>query len=424
MSPGAPGRPLKNKETRHWDRRCKAGFCQRPEMRSGEKNKTHSRSSIAVVALLTAVTFFSLCTVQALHKWNGINPGQPPPLWDAYNPPAATNVCPLTWPCMKIAENTGSKPAGLETLTGMCHWPSGLCARGELKIANVFGRKKTLVFQKANCWTAQPKGALSQKVTKNQFPELTGLCEPVNIKLAAWKQWVTFDLLTYFRPLDSWRTLQERQWCIWKPEFKNLTPKFASQTISCSNYGLTIAEYFFARQVALHFVLRRQSRRRRSWEGPLCVTCNNKALQHRLWGAEAPQELCWSKWQQELWRVTRCQGQGWGHLPGHQWHLESRLLLKWDLSRCLLARAGASWPSRCPWRLLSLLEHHRYQKRAVRSSPLQLTVKMYRLGQLCVDANTIVGGTGFPIPQGFMFSPPQEAARIFTKHATNTDILP
>jgi len=40
---------------------------------------------------------------------------------------------------------------------------------------------------------------------------------------------------------------------------KNKQPtKFASQTISCSNYGLTMAKYFFSRQVAVYLVLRRQ----------------------------------------------------------------------------------------------------------------------------------------------------------------------
>lgn len=67
-----------------------------------------------------------------------------------------------------------------------------------------------------------------------------------------------------------------------------------------------MAKYFFSRQVAVYLVLRCQIRGKRNWKGPLCVTCNNKALQHELWEARAPQELCWSKWQQKLWRAAPC----------------------------------------------------------------------------------------------------------------------
>lgn len=77
-------------------------------------------------------------------------------------------------------------------------------------------------FQKHQLLNNTIKGCVvTNSEQKNQSPELTVLCGAANNAVAAWKQWVTFDLLTYFRPLDSWRTLQERQWCIIKAEFKN-----------------------------------------------------------------------------------------------------------------------------------------------------------------------------------------------------------
>lgn len=292
MSPGAPGRPLKETRNKARGQLLYGRFLSTARNEIGENNSQRVRGRRG----------------PPCHRCHLFLPWhRPSPAWKKRHQPRRAGALPGTaaprvhpphpatpplgclYPhCDSLSSGLAHvrkelkyrfKPVGLETLTRMCCWPSELCAGGGFKTVAV-RKEMWLVFQNTNCWTAQLKDVLSQTVTKKiQSPELTGLCEPVNNAVAAWKQWVTFQLLTYFRSLDSWRTLRERQWCIWIPEFKKQIPKFPSQTNSCSNYELTMAKYFFSRQVAVDLVVQCQIRRMRNWK------------EDSVWGASAPRAL-------------------------------------------------------------------------------------------------------------------------------------
>lgn len=53
--------------------------------------------------------------------------------------------------------------------------------------------------------------------------------------------------------------------------------------------------------------------------------------------------------------------------------------------------------------------------------PLQLTAKNY--GKFMGIQTPLWWGTGFPIPQSFIFSPSQGTAWLFAQYATNADVL-
>lgn len=131
-----------------------------------------------------------------------------------------------------------------------------------------------------------------------------------------------------------------------------------------------MVKYFFSRQVAIYFVLQYQIKGQGNWKGALCVTQDNKALQHKLW-SESPQKLCWRKWQVAL---------GGGIMPpqpstpGQGWDTSQAVNATWNAtwfwsmvsSRWTLDPTEASQPSQCPWQLL--LEHCRHQTPSISPS--------------------------------------------------------
>lgn len=94
-----------------------------------------------------------------------------------------------------------------------------------------------------------------------------------------------------------------------------------------------MVKYFFSRQVAVYFVLQYQIRGQGNWKGAFCVTWDNKALQHKLWGGGAPKSFAEER---KLWR-WHCASTalhtwaGLRYLPGCECHLKCHLLLKCGL---------------------------------------------------------------------------------------------